>query len=147
MNLLKFPHKSPFFALLAALTLTLPASADHNSPEALKARVAPEGRLNVVGAGEGVESVADVAAEPQGAEGVYASACAVCHSAGIAGAPRTGDVAGWESRIAQGMAALVEHAVNGFQGAAGVMPPKGGNAALSDDEVAAAVEYMVELSR
>ena len=147
MNLLKFPLKSPFFALLAALTLTLPASADHNSPEALKARIAPEGRLNVVGAGEGVESVADVAAEPQGAEGVYASACAVCHSAGIAGAPRTGDVAGWESRIAQGMATLVEHAVNGFQGATGVMPPKGGNAALSDDEVAAAVEYMVELSR
>ena len=147
MNLFKFPHKFPLFALLTTLTLTLPASADHNSPEALKARIAPEGRLNVVGAGEGVESVASVAEEPQGAEGVYESVCAVCHSVGIAGAPRTGDVAGWESRISQGMAALVEHAVDGFQGATGVMPPKGGNAALSDDEVAAAVEYMVELSR
>ena len=70
-----------------------------------------------------------------------------CHAAGIAGAPRVGDVAGWADRVAQGADTLYAHAIQGFQGNAGMMPPKGGNMALSDDEVKAAVDHMVAQSQ
>lgn len=73
---------------------------------------------------------------------VYGSACIACHGAGIAGAPKFGDKAAWSARVAQGNATLYEHAIKGFQGKAGVMPPKGG-AAVSDAEVKAAVDYMI----
>ena len=125
------------------------AVADHNTPEALEARTMPVGRLNVVAAsdlpeGGGGSGGGD---EAQSGEAVYKTTCAVCHDAGIAGAPKTGDVAGWKARIAQGMAVLVEHAVNGFQGETGIMIAKGGNPALSDAEVEGAVVYMVEQSQ
>ncbi|MDF3035703.1 MAG: cytochrome c5 family protein [Paucimonas sp.] len=72
---------------------------------------------------------------------VYDTACMACHTAGIAGAPKLGDKAAWAPRIKQGSATLYEHAIKGFQGKAGVMPPKGG-ANASDEEVKAAVDYM-----
>ena len=78
---------------------------------------------------------------------VYDKACMACHSMGVAGAPKTGDVSGWTARIAQGMATLNDHAINGYQGANGIMPAKGGNMSLSDDEVKNAVAYMVESSQ
>lgn len=77
---------------------------------------------------------------------VYQQACASCHKAGIAGAPKTGDAAAWADRIAQGMDILNEHAIKGFKGSKGMMPAKGGRASLSDEEVMAAVAYMVEQS-
>ncbi|MGI4842914.1 MAG: c-type cytochrome [Janthinobacterium lividum] len=73
---------------------------------------------------------------------VFNTACIACHGAGIAGAPKFGDKAAWTPRVAQGNAVLYEHAIKGFQGKAGVMPPKGG-AAVSDADVKAAVDYMV----
>ena len=78
---------------------------------------------------------------------VYQGACMACHAAGIAGAPRVGDAAAWAARISQGNDTLYTHAIAGFQGNAGVMPAKGGNAALSDDEVKAAVDHMVAQSQ
>ena len=77
----------------------------------------------------------------------YQSACSVCHGAGIAGAPKVGDKAGWAARIAQGTATLHQHALQGYQGQAGVMPAKGGRVDLADEVVAAAVDYMVAESR
>jgi cytochrome c5 len=77
---------------------------------------------------------------------VYNAACTACHSAGIAGAPRTGDVQQWIARIAQGMDILYQHSIEGFLGEEGYMPPKGGRTDLSDEEVMAAVDYMVEES-
>jgi len=62
---------------------------------------------------------------------------------GLAGAPKVGDAAQWTARIAQGMDVLVRHAIEGYQGSAGVMPAKGARLDLSDKEVADAVEYMV----
>lgn len=107
------------------------------------ARVAPEGALQV---GAVAEAPAAAATEMSGAE-VYGSACAACHAAGIAGAPKFGDAGVWGDRIAQGMELLVEHAINGYQGKDGYMPPKGGNAALTDDQVKAAVEHMVDATK
>lgn len=77
-------------------------------------------------------------------QSVYQSKCLACHATGAAGAPKMGDKADWEPRIAQGMDTLVKHAIEGFKGAKGYMPPKGGFTSLSDDEVKAAVAYMVK---
>ena len=77
---------------------------------------------------------------------VYNQACLACHGAGIGGAPILGDVDAWSARIAQGMDVLKDHAINGFTGSVGYMPAKGGRVDLSDEEVDAAVEYMVEES-
>lgn len=77
---------------------------------------------------------------------IYQQACATCHKGGLAGAPVVGDKAQWESRVAQGMEVLLDHAINGYQGSAGYMPPKGGQVQLSDAEVEAAVQYMLDNS-
>jgi cytochrome c5 len=70
---------------------------------------------------------------------VYDKVCVACHAAGVANAPKFGDKAAWAPRIATGKAALVASVTNGK----GVMPPKAGNAALTADELSAAVDYMV----
>ncbi len=85
------------------------------------------------------EPVAAALSGPQ----VYNSACLACHGAGIAGAPILGDVDAWAARIEQGSDVLYDHAINGYSGELGYMPAKGGRADLSDEEVAAAVDYMV----
>jgi cytochrome c5 len=82
------------------------------------------------------------AAAGQGGEAVYGKACIVCHSTGVAGAPKVGDKAAWEPRLAQGMDTLMSTALKGK----GAMPPKGGHASLSDAEIKAAIEYMLEKS-
>lgn len=77
---------------------------------------------------------------------IYDTACVACHGAGVAGAPKVGDKEAWAPRIKQGSATLYEHAIKGFQGKNGVMPPKGGSTA-SDDEIKAAVDYMADASK
>ncbi|MDX5298970.1 MAG: c-type cytochrome, partial [Gammaproteobacteria bacterium] len=73
--------------------------------------------------------------------------CKVCHGPGLAGAPALGDADAWKPRIAQGQDVLTRHALTGFEGRAGQMPARGGNDALSDADVAAAVRYMVARSQ
>lgn len=75
-------------------------------------------------------------------EKLFGSVCTTCHTAGLMGAPKFGDKAAWAPRIAQGKETLYKHAIGGYQGKSGVMPAKGGSQA-SDDEVKAAVDYMV----
>ena len=86
---------------------------------------------------------AKVAASTDDGKKIYDASCLACHAAGVAGAPKLGDKANWAPRIAQGNDTLYTHAIKGYQGKAGMMPPKGGNMALKDDEVKAAVDYMV----
>lgn len=73
-------------------------------------------------------------------EQVYTTACAMCHVAGLAGAPIFGDKAAWAPRIAKGMDALF---TNALQGTSKGMPPKGGQIAMPDEDIKAAVAYMV----
>lgn len=73
----------------------------------------------------------------------YDKACFACHAQGIAGAPKYGDVAAWESRVAQGRDTLLQHALDGFTGQTGVMPARGGNPTLGDAEIGAALDYML----
>ncbi len=93
--------------------------------------------------------VAAAPAEPDNALGksVFGKTCAMCHAAGVAGAPKPGDKADWGPRIAPGKDTLYKHALEGFTGAKGMMPPRGGGAALKDEEVKAAVDYMTAQSR
>jgi len=85
--------------------------------------------------------------ENEAGEKVFAGTCSACHGQGIAGAPKFGDSEAWKPRIAKGMDTLVKHAMEGFQGESGMMPAKGGNASLSEEDVEAAVRYMVEAAR
>jgi len=87
-------------------------------------------------------AAANAAGEDKG-KAVFDANCAACHGTGVAGAPKLGDKAAWKERVAKGNATLYEHALKGFQGKAGVMPPKGGNVSLPDADVKAAVDYMV----
>jgi cytochrome c5 len=86
------------------------------------------------------------AAAPDTGKTLYDQACIACHGAGIAGAPKTGDKAAWAPRLAQGTTILYQHAIAGFQGKAGVMPPKGGSTA-PDADVKAAVDFMAAAAR
>ena len=126
--------------LLATLSLALlsacgqkesagPAAAPAPAPVAAPAPAAAPVAENTVG------------------KSVFGKVCAMCHAVGAAGAPKPGDKADWAPRIAQGNDMLYKHALEGFTGAKGMMPPRGANAALSDDEVKAAVNYMADQAR
>ncbi len=85
-------------------------------------------------------------AQPHAGQGVYNRTCAMCHTAGVAGAPKPGDKEDWAPRIAQGIEVLYAHSIDGFTGEKGFMPARGG-ASISDDEVKAAVDFMVAQSQ
>jgi len=110
-------------------------------------RVGPVAKVAV--AGQDNSALAPEAAAPAAAaadlpgDTVYNQACVACHGAGIAGAPKFGDKAAWAPRIAQGADTLHSHALQGFQGKAGYMPPKGGRTDLSDQSVINAVDFML----
>ena len=113
-------------------------------------RIRPVAQVNVASAETQREPVKSSAAAPpasRNGQQVYQTTCVACHGAGIAGAPKLGDKSQWAKHIAKGLGTLYTSAVNGVQGSAGAMPPKGGNPALSDAEVRAAVDYMVARSK
>lgn len=72
-------------------------------------------------------------------EKIYKANCIACHGSGVMGAPKPEDKAAWAPRVAAGMETVYTHAINGVK----LMPPRGGNASLKDEEVKAAVDYMV----
>lgn len=117
-------------------------------------RVAPVGTLNTSGqpvavTPAGAEPPAPAAAAPAatavvlGGKEVYDSVCYACHTPGAAGAPKMGDAAAWAPRVAQGNDTLYKHAIEGYQGKGGYMPPKGGRVDLTDELVQAAVDHMI----
>ena len=122
----------------------------------IEQRIQPLGQVAVAGdpapaspAPIAVAAVPAVAAGPASAamagSAVYEQACALCHvPPGLAGAPAFGDAANWAPRIAQGPDILAEHVINGYQGTTGIMPPKGGRVDLSDEDVLAAMQYMLD---
>ena len=122
---------SPVGGTPASATPTAPATSA-TAPSAPAAAASPAASPAVASADVG--------------KALYNSACLACHGAGIAGAPKLADKANWAPRIKQGNAVLYEHAIKGYQGKAGVMPPKGGSSA-PDADVRAAVDFMVASSR
>jgi cytochrome c5 len=78
---------------------------------------------------------------------LYVNSCSWCHDAGIGGAPITGDKEDWARRTSKGMATVYANAIDGFEGATGIMPAKGSRMDLSDDEIKKIVDFMVEVSQ
>ena len=120
------------------------------SHDAIMARIKPVGDINMfdpnapqpVAAAVPVSAAAGAASGDKG-ESTYKAVCTGCHSAGVLGSPKFGDKSAWAPRVAQGMDALYEHAIKGKNS----MPAKGGNPALADDDVKAAVQYMVKAAK
>lgn len=74
---------------------------------------------------------------------IYRQVCAACHATGVAGAPRLGDREAWASRLRAGRPAMVNSVLRGK----GQMPPKGGNVSLTDEDVKAALDFMMEMAK
>src|SRR5689334_833021 len=132
--LLAFLVPITVIALLSQLFTSSSHTASKEDEQRVLERIKPAGTVVIA-----------EASGPKGSmtgEQVYAQICKTCHEAGLARAPKSGDKAAWQPRIAQGEKTLVQHAIAGFQGKSGVMPPKGGNADLTDDEVHRAVVFL-----
>jgi cytochrome c5 len=107
--------------------------------------IAERAALPVAAATDAAAAAASAPAPKMDGTAVYEVACKVCHGTGLAGAPHAGDKADWAPRIAQGKDTLYEHAIKGYTGKTGVMPPKGGRTDLSDELVRESVDHMVSL--
>ncbi|WP_049623912.1 c-type cytochrome [Frateuria defendens] len=136
-----------------------PRETDPANARETAARLAPAGAVYAGDTGraamQAAQEAAAKAAASQVAYGgstdgktIYDNLCHACHTAGVAGAPKLGDKAAWGPRIAQGLATLVKHATEGYKGPDGnVMPPKGGNPALTDEQVKNAVQWVVNQAK
>ncbi|MFZ9081916.1 MAG: c-type cytochrome [Burkholderiaceae bacterium] len=115
------------------------AGSDALTPEAIAERIAPIGRVATEPEAGTVAAAASVvkAALRSGPE-VYGAVCAACHTAGVLGAPKMGDAAGWKPRLSAGLDALVNSSLKGK----GAMPAQGGGA-YSDEEIRKAVIHLV----
>jgi cytochrome c5 len=114
---------------------------------AIAERIKPVGEVTVASGEAVMNSVISPANAAGAGEATYNGSCGACHAAGIAGAPKVGDKSAWAARIAKGNDALYTSALKGFTGKTGVMPPKGGNPALKDADVKAAVDFMVSKAK
>ncbi len=112
------------------------------SSSAVVARIKPVGQVEIASADTAVAaavSAEGASSAAAGGEAIYGKACIACHATGAAGAPKLGDKAAWEPRIAQGIDVMLQTAINGKN----AMPPRGTCGTCSDDDLKAAIEYMV----
>jgi len=144
-----------FLSNYVASNQTAEIRDDVRYQEEVALRIAPVGKVAVMGRDNSAIEIPAEAAPPAPAvstavlsgEEVYQMACVACHGTGIAGAPRFGDRAAWAPHVSKGMETLHQNAINGIQGPAGVMPPKGGRMDLSDQSVVNGVDYMIDAVR
>ena len=137
--------KTSLTMALAAATLLLAACGKNEAPAPAPA-TAPAAEAPAPAPAAQAPAAAPATAENTVGKSVFGKTCAMCHAAGVAGAPKPGDKADWAPRIAQGKDTLYKHAIEGFTGSNGMMPARGGAASLSDDEVKAAVDFMADQS-
>lgn len=137
--------KKTSIALAAALAVLLAACGDKESaaPDAPATEAAAPEAAAPAPEAAAPEAAAPAVADNAQGKSVFNKTCAMCHASGAAGAPILGDKADWGPRIAQGADVLYTHAIDGFTGQKGAMPARGGSSTLSDEEVKAAVDYMV----
>jgi cytochrome c5 len=132
----------------------IPAEVSDQATKLQLERIAPVGAVYAGQTGAAQQAAATAAAAAAAASQVaydgtldgaviFQNLCTGCHTSGAGGAP-TMDKAHWANRIPQGVDTLHKHAIEGYTGAAGVMPAKGGNPALSDEQVIATVDWMLE---
>jgi cytochrome c5 len=161
---------SLLIAGLSVLTLVLiftaftiyehePQETDPNAAQQVAARIAPAAGVYAGNTGRAAMAAAQEAAAKAAAaqvayggttdgKTIYDNLCTSCHTAGINGAPKLGNKSMWAPRIAEGLDTLVQHAINGYHGPDGnTMPAKGGNPALTDAQVKAAVTWIVDQAK
>jgi cytochrome c5 len=140
--------KTPLI-LASVLSVLLAACGGQDSGGSAGSAPAPTAAAPAAAPAPAPAAPAPVAAAPANAAGesVYKKTCALCHSSGVAGAPIPGNKDEWGPRIEQGKDTLYKHAIEGFTGSKGMMPARGGAATLSDDDVKAAVDFMVAKSQ
>lgn len=137
--------------LLAGSQREAQVAADPLRKASIVERISPIGRVAVAGQDNSALEVAPppgatpaaALALPANGEETYKAICSACHDTGIGGAPKAGDKAAWAPRVAQGKDLIYLHAIEGFQGKAGMMPAKGGRADLTDDLVRQAVDHLL----
>ncbi|MBL4671881.1 MAG: cytochrome c5 family protein [Arenicella sp.] len=111
--------------------------SDLENTQATALRIAPVGKFSAT-----TIAAAPISAAIMSVEDMYTS-CSACHASGVLSAPIMGDAGQWAGRIAKGTETLYSNAINGFN----AMPARGGNSALTDDNVKAIVDYMIAQSK
>jgi cytochrome c5 len=136
-----------------------PKETNPKQPAKVAARIAPDGAVYAGNTGraamQAAADAADKAAASQVAYGgttdgkaIFDHLCTSCHTSGVAGAPKVGDKGAWGPRLAQGIDVLDKPALEGYHGPDGnFMPPKGGNPALTDEQVTNAVHWIAEQAK
>lgn len=132
--------------LAATLATLLTACGQKEEPVTAPDAAAPAAAVEAAPA-PAAEPVVTAAPANDVGEKTFKGTCSMCHQTGAAGAPILGKKEDWAPRIAQGNDLLYKHAIEGFTGAKGMMPAKGGMASLKDEDVKAAVDYMVAKSQ
>jgi len=122
-------------SFVAAVILIVLLTKDYSSNEPAAEKVVDASTTETVAQVEVDDQSEGAADKVIDAKQIIAANCAMCHEGGLMGAPKIGSEEQWAPRIAQGKDTLVSHAINGIR----TMPARGGNAKLSDEEVAAAV--------
>ena len=132
----------------------VPPETSPTAAKRVEQRIAPIGAVYAGATGASAQaaaaSAAAAAAAASGAYGgtldgktIFDNLCTACHTNGVGNAP-TLDHAHWDKRLAQGKDTLYKHAIEGYTGPdGGIMPPKGGNAGLSEEQIHAAVDWML----
>jgi len=138
------PADAAAIAPVASVVVAGAASASA-APAAAPAAAAPAASASAPAAAPEAAPAKAAGGAPDLAKGekIYAATCLACHGAGVLGAPKFGDKAAWGPRIAKGIDVLHTNALNGVN----MMPPRGGNAALKDEDLKLAVDYMVSKAK
>lgn len=162
-------HFSMVIGFLALVTLGLiigahflngviPPEVSPTAKKQLETRIAPVGAVYAGATGASQQAAAQAAAlaaaSSQVAYGgttdgkaIYDQLCTACHTSGVGKAP-TLTAAGFGARASKGVDTLYKHAIEGFTGPdGGIMPPKGGNPALSEEQIHATVDWMLAQSK
>jgi len=130
-------------AIIGIIFLTTPSKHNEESSSSSEAKVETASKnLKPVGNVATKTSAEVTSAKSRSGEEVYKASCLACHAAGIADAPKPDDKAAWEPRVATGLDAMIKTAIEGK----GAMPARGGNPAVTDEEIKAAILYMTDMA-
>jgi len=139
VNLSKKTYTSLAVAALAAAGLISQSFAATDA-DLVNARIKPIGQVRINDGSTPAPAAPKAAGGAKSAADIYKKTCMACHAAGVAGAPKVGDQAAWDARMAKGIDTLLGSVNKGM----GAMPPKGGDASLTDDDIKATIKFMAE---